>query len=488
LTLTPRERMGLVCVVALVVVIRLASLGSYPLMDPTEARYGEIARKMLETGNWLMPQYDYGVPFWGKPPLSTWLSAASMAAFGVNEFAVRLPSLVLLIGCGALVWLLGALRGRHDEALWALAVFVTTGLIFVAAGAVMTDAALLLGTTLSMTGFWIAVASSGQAHRVAGFAFFVGLVVGLLAKGPIGVVLTLVPVGAWTLWTRRWRDVWVQLPWIVGTIATTALVLPWYWSAERATPGFLAYFIVGEHWKRFVESGWAGDLYGAAHARPRGTIWLFWLLAALPWSVPAVVWLGRAAVWRRGDLRALVRDPWHAYLMAWTVVPMLFFTFSGNVLPTYVLPALPAFALLVASLWHPMEGDARTLRPVVRHVLVAGTVLCLLFAGGIFWAQRRFDTELSNRALVRMYEAMRVGPNQRLVYVGTRPVSAEFYSGGRAVKVADVAALRPYLDDTTPDFIVFQARDLAALPDAVRSRLSPLGEFGNYRLLRETSG
>ena len=98
MTLTPRERTGLAIIVALVVVIRLVTLGSYPLMDPTESRYGEIARKMLETGNWIMPQYDYGVPFWGKPPLSTWLSAASMAAFGVNEFAVRLPSLLLLIG------------------------------------------------------------------------------------------------------------------------------------------------------------------------------------------------------------------------------------------------------------------------------------------------------------------------------------------------------------------------------------------------------
>ena len=59
---------------------------------------------MLETGDWLVPQFDYGVPFWGKPPLSTWLSAASMAVFGVNEFAARLPSLLLLAGCGALVY------------------------------------------------------------------------------------------------------------------------------------------------------------------------------------------------------------------------------------------------------------------------------------------------------------------------------------------------------------------------------------------------
>ena len=94
-----------------------------------------------------MPQFDYGVPFWGKPPLSTWLSAASMAVFGVNEFAARLPSFLLLIGCGMLVYWLAALRGGRDQALWSVAPFAGTGLVFIAAGAVMTDPALTLGTT-----------------------------------------------------------------------------------------------------------------------------------------------------------------------------------------------------------------------------------------------------------------------------------------------------------------------------------------------------
>ena len=95
----------------------------YPLTDPTEARYAEIARKMLETGQWVMPQFDYGVPFWGKPPLSTWLSAASMGAFGVNEFAARLPSLLLMLGCGVLVYALARVaRPARHRALVARAV------------------------------------------------------------------------------------------------------------------------------------------------------------------------------------------------------------------------------------------------------------------------------------------------------------------------------------------------------------------------------
>ncbi|NMS31044.1 ArnT family glycosyltransferase, partial [Vibrio parahaemolyticus] len=76
---------------AFALLLRLISLAAYPLMDTTEARYGEMARLMVETGNWLTPQFDYGVPFWGKPPLFTWMSAYGIELFGLNEFAVRAP-------------------------------------------------------------------------------------------------------------------------------------------------------------------------------------------------------------------------------------------------------------------------------------------------------------------------------------------------------------------------------------------------------------
>ena len=87
-----------------------------------------------------------------------------------------------------------------------------------------------------------------------------------------------------------------------------------------------------------------------------------------------------------------------------------------------------------------------------------------------------------------MYESVRGGAQGRLVYLGTRPYSAEFYSGGRAVRVADVAALQPYLRDATADFIAVPVRDVDALPESIRTRLSPLGEFGEFRLFRESLG
>ena len=490
--LTAPERRWLLRFVIAVVAVRLVTLGAYPLMYTTESRYGEIARKMLETGQWLVPQFDYGVPFWGKPPLSMWLSAAAMAVFGVDEFAARLPSLLSMIGCGALVYALAVLRGGRDQALWTLALFVPIGLVFVAAGGTMTDPALALGATLSMAGFWIAVHGADRHRRAAGLAFFAGLLIGLLAKGPLALVLVLIPVAGATLWTRTWRVAWQRVPWIGGSIVAFVAAGAWYWSAERASPGFLEYFLIGEHWKRFLEPGWAGDLYGSAHSRTRGLVWLFWIAAALPWSIGTLAVIGRALLHPRGRLRALAADPWIVYLVLWAVTPMLFFTLAGNVLIVYVLPGLPAYALLVGDLWRPDAGRAAeasaegaALRPAVWRALIAGAVVPVLFAAVIIVMHRSFDTERSHKALIDDYTHARPDDRSRLVYFPDRPHSAEFYSRGTARKAPDAAALAPYLDDAPTDFFAMREKDFDALPEATRARLRSEGAYGAYRLLRE---
>ena len=487
ITLTPRERRGLRLAITLLVAVRCLSLVLYPVMDTTESRYAEIARKMVETGNWLTPQIAYGVPFWGKPPLSTWLSAASMAAFGVNEWAARLPSLLLMIGCGALVFRIARLRAGRDAGLRATALFATTALVFIASGAVMTDESLAFGTTLAMTGFWIGVEGAATARRAAGFTFFAGVAIGLLAKGPVALVLTFIPIAGWTLWTGSWRAVWDRLPWISGSLLAAVLTLPWYLAAERATPGFLDYFIVGEHFKRFLVTGWKGDLYGAAHAHPRGLIWLLWIAAALPWSLVAIGWLIRAARTRRDALVTLVRDRWQCYLLLWTVAPMLFFMLSGNILATYVLPGLPAFALLLDTLWRVDETDKRDLRKPSRHVINSAVALAIGFVGVTIVMRQQFDTVFSNRALVRAYETRQTGTGQRLVYVEKVPDSAVFYTSGKVVLLTDRTALVPLLDDRTADYFAMSKRDLAALTVVERMRLVEVGTFGTYRLMQEES-
>src|SRR3954453_8959770 len=187
--------------IGVLLLARLIGMAIAPLMDTTEARYGEIGRKMAELNDWITPWFDHGVPYWGKPPLAFWVTAISFKLFGVNEFSARLPHLIIsMLIVGLAVWL-AARRDRH-AALPTLALISGSFLFFVSSGAGMTDIELILGTTLTMAGFWLALEDAdGPGPKFpqwlkwrAGTLFFGGLILGLLAKGPVALVLSGSPI------------------------------------------------------------------------------------------------------------------------------------------------------------------------------------------------------------------------------------------------------------------------------------------------------
>jgi len=192
------------------ILIRLVSLGLYPLMDTTEGRYGEIARKMAEMNDWITPWFDTGVPFWGKPPLSFWMSALGIKLFGINEFAVRVPHFfaALLIVIISYDWAKRSLVNPF----YVIAILITSFLFMVSSGAVMTDMALCLGSTLSLRGFWLALYGAESDKKREQWIFFIGLSLMLLAKGPIGWVLVLLPISLWALYTDSIKTTWQGFP------------------------------------------------------------------------------------------------------------------------------------------------------------------------------------------------------------------------------------------------------------------------------------
>jgi 4-amino-4-deoxy-L-arabinose transferase-like glycosyltransferase len=266
----------LLALLAVVLSVRLVTLGTYPLTDTSEARYAEIARVMRQTGNWVTPQETPGTPFWAKPPLYAWLSVASTYVFGMNEFALRLPSLLcgfaVLLLCGLWTAALARRLGAEGQApLLACLILSTTG-FFIAYGAVMTDPALGFCTAWMMVAFQRAVID-GSGRAIWRYGFFVAAGLAMLAKGPVAFLYVALPIAIWAFWRRRWRLIWRALPWSVVSLLAAGLALPWYLWAEQRTPGFLSYFLVGEHLMRFLQPGWTGDRYGNAHQEPVGTIW-----------------------------------------------------------------------------------------------------------------------------------------------------------------------------------------------------------------------
>jgi 4-amino-4-deoxy-L-arabinose transferase-like glycosyltransferase len=494
----------LLAALALVLAVRLATLGTYPLADTSEARYGEIARVMLETGNWVTPQETPGTPFWAKPPLYAWLSATSISLLGINEFALRLPSLLCGFAVLALcaVWTValargptplasaftvvgGATRGPAEPLrspppassglepekesgvgvapLLACLILSTTVLFFIGYGAVMTDPALGLATAWMLVAFQRAVID-GSRRAIWRYGFFVAAGLAMLAKGPVAFLYVALPVAAWALWRKRWGALWEALPWIVGGAVSAAISLPWYIWAEVRTPGFLNYFLVGEHLMRYLQAGWKGDRYGTAHEELLGTIWAYlagavglWTALLLALIRPARGWVSRARAWCRDDGRLFA-------LLA-TLLPLLVFTFARNLIWTYVMPVLtPLAALLGQELARRLEQPGRWRRAITW---VAGASVALMCLGATAWAPLRANGSSFARPVSAWRQQVQGRPGALLYWGNKAPASLRFYSRGAAEPVPDLAPRLGALPPGARVYVATVPEQLQALRQAV---------------------
>jgi 4-amino-4-deoxy-L-arabinose transferase-like glycosyltransferase len=429
--------------VVLIAAFRLATLGTLALTDNTEARYAEIGWQMCRSGDWVTPRlYISGelVPFWAKPPLFFWTTALSFGALGASEWAARFPNFLfaaLMVGTtiafGRTLW------GNRVGALAGL-ILASSGLFFVLAGSCVLDMALAASVSAALMTFALFVkagVSKGPSQAWWGRAFFLSLGVGCLAKGPVALVLVGLSLAAWIVMTKEWRVV-RKLPWLTGVLLAGVVAVPWYALAERATPGFLRYFIINEHILRYVRSDY-GDLYGNGRTQIYGASWVMLAVTFLPWSP----WLIRCGIdrWRRrGDPSvawnwtavssvesrlARQRDPgsappdmWLLFALCWGLTPAIFFTLCRQILVTYMLPGFPGLALATAVLlvrWADSERAAVLLRGLrifaaglggllavaliaqivlgsFSPLLVATLVAVAVFAGLLFAGIRRSDS------------------------------------------------------------------------------------------------
>jgi 4-amino-4-deoxy-L-arabinose transferase-like glycosyltransferase len=338
---------------------------------------------------------------------------------------------------------------------------------------VATEVFMVLGTTLSMVAFWNAL-QQGSRAAADRWGFFVGLAIGLLAKGPVALVMTGIALFLWLVWTRRILDAWRALPWLRGVLLAAALTLPWYLAAEVATPGYLHYFIVGEHWQRFTVPGWEGDLYGGGHERPRGSIWLYAAGAAMPWTLVALALLvRRRAPVSDAPRRQPMPDPQMAYLWCWVIAPLLLFTTARNVLEAYTLPALPAFALIVARL-----AIERLPRGAASRVWLLGLVTPLAGATLLVVGAQRIDARAQRTLLAQPHDE-----SAPVVYLFKRPFSGQFYSQGRALEVRDRDAALGWLSSDRPATLLVPDHEFERLAREDDPRWREAARHGGYVML-----
>jgi 4-amino-4-deoxy-L-arabinose transferase-like glycosyltransferase len=354
----PRRNTNIAALVAaaLVVMVSLfANLGAIGLVGPDEPRYAWIARAMAETGDWVTPRL-WGAPWFEKPILYYWAAAIGFWMHLPAEWAARLPSafasLAAAVAIGWFAW-------RHyggDEDLSASSVLLapvifstsvaaigfsraaTPDMLFSAA---ITLAMVCAASVLSRAGALrtpSAARTQIQNHDLLILTLwgaFLGA--GVLAKGPAAVILAGGAVGIWALATYQWRAA-IRLAHPLAVAAFCAVALPWYALCARRNPDFLHVFIFQHNFERYLT-----PLF--QHQQP---FWFFGpvtVLALLPWSAFLIAATQEAMrLWRE---KSWTNSPGF-FVACWAVFPIVFFSLSQSKLPSYILPAVPALALVTA--------------------------------------------------------------------------------------------------------------------------------------------
>jgi 4-amino-4-deoxy-L-arabinose transferase-like glycosyltransferase len=335
-------------------------LGHLPLIGPDEPRYAQVAREMLIRGDLITPTLG-GYLWFEKPALLYWLLMASYKLFGVSEWSTRLPAAFSGLVTIAAVFLIGRrVEGAApDEQLpafgsWSAVVLATTLGIAVFSRAASFDILLTMSTTWTLAFFIISELQQDPKLRrrfLVGFYAFVG--VSLLAKGLVGLVIPLGVVGVYYAFRRRLpqRNLILTLGW--GIPLALAVAAVWYapviW--KHGWP-FIDQFFIQHHFARYITNRYR-------HPKPPYYYVLIFPLLFLPWTFFLIGGLLRSEHWRwlRSEARggyARTRDSeqvdkLRAFAVAWLLVPLVFFSFSTSKLPGYILPVLPAAALMVGE-------------------------------------------------------------------------------------------------------------------------------------------
>jgi 4-amino-4-deoxy-L-arabinose transferase-like glycosyltransferase len=373
---------------ALVILVALfANLGAIGLVGPDETRYAWIARAMAETGDWVTPKL-WGAPWFEKPVLYYWAAAIGFSMHLPAEWAARLPSafaaLAAAVAIGYFAWrhygadevslasptLLAPIIFATSIAAIAFSRAATPDMLFSAAITLaMLCAASLLRQAGALRATTIAHSEIQNRNLPMLLVWGASLGVGVLAKGPAAVILAGGAVGIWALSTSSWRPA-LRLAHPAAIASFCIVALPWYLLCARRNPDFLHVFIFQHNLERYLT-----PLY--QHQQP---FWFFGpitILALLPWSAFFIATAQEALrLWREKSWK---NSPGF-FVACWATFPIMFFSFSQSKLPSYILPAVPALALIAAiSASRAFQRDRATAITLSAGIALVWIALAVVF-------------------------------------------------------------------------------------------------------------
>jgi len=358
------------------------------LMDDVDAVQAQIARNMLQSGDWVIAHLD-GVPYLEKSPLIYWLMATSLRVFGVHDWAARIPValaaiLLSFLTCRYGRWAFGRSAGFYSG----LVVATCVGL-FLFTRIQIPDVMLTACICAALWSFQRAIDPAEQHSRRWAALSAVCIGIGLLLKGLIAVVI---PTGAMFFYLLATRQLFSRKVWnrhlFTSALIVLAIAAPWHVLATRRMPpyfdftmhsgpgeyhGFFWFYFINEHVLRFLNLRYPRDY----NTVPRLAFWLLHLLWLFPWSVylPAALKLDYRSQDRASRTRLLA--------LCWAGFVLLFFTFSTTQ-EYYSMPLYPALALLLGSAMAPENSWLR----MGTRVLGAISALCAVAVATLLYLVR----------------------------------------------------------------------------------------------------
>ena len=397
-----------------IIAFYLYGLGHLPLLGPDEPRYAQVAREMFLRSDLVTPTLG-GHTWFEKPALLYWMMIAGFKLFGVHEWTARLGPAICGLLTIAAVWVVGRKIEAQSFGFYSILVTASCLGLIVFSRAASFDIVITMTTTWSLAFFLLhELPTTRRKHLLlAGFYAFVGL--SLIAKGLVGVVIPFGVVGLYYLFRRAWpgRAVWFSLFW--GVPLAVAVSAIWYGPViAKHGWSFVDEFFVQHHFARYVSNKYH-------HPQPVYFYPVIILMLVVPWT-PFLIWAfvrARKWTWRSGDSLSVVR----VFSLAWVLMPVVFFSFSGSKLPGYVLPALPAAGFLIA--------DLVRLKRTALALSIAGATMVLVLAV-LNFAAAPYANHESVRDLLVLADS-RGYANAPVLALRGDDRSAEFYAHGRVL-------------------------------------------------------
>lgn len=417
------------------------ALGNHQLQGSTEARVAGIAMQMHLDNDWVTPRL-FGEPFLEKPPLSLWLDAGAIRAFGGTPWAVRLAS--AFAGLFSVMLLYAMLRrfGRPKAIAWTAGIFLATMASYWSnVRGVGEDALLALGVTLALLAFF-----QGQRQSTPGNAllFASGIAIATLSKGVLGLAMPGVVIFAYllaeTLMDRRLKiHDWLR----PGLLTLAGLIPLMIWLAvlyqrggAHAVGEVLLTNSVGRFSGSFVEAGHYEPYYYYLAKLPQ---------AFLPWNI--LVYLG---LWH--FRKSLMANRYLLFFTLWIVAQFVMLTLASSKRTVYLMSMTPAAAVIAAEyagvLFERLkmrEGASNLLGHIARHRRGAAIGVIALVIGSYLaaaqWALPHADRKLSFLPLTAQIQTMQAnGQHIALFQANERVGGASVFYTRQVLKGLDTEA------------------------------------------------